>query len=175
MGDPTYAMAAAGVVKAGASLLGGYAERGAQREQAAIARQQAARERARAFIDAGEYRRRASAAQGKARALRAASGVDVASGTPLAVDVEFTREGEFGAQTLLREGAMRAFRLEQEADIRERAGEKSVFAGFINAGTTALTAASAYRGWGSAGKSVGGAAKELARADEPFRFPYGGT
>lgn len=130
---------------AGGSIIKGFSEASAQREQAKISNEQAARERARALVEADEQRLKASRIAGRDRAARGASGVDPGSGSPLAVDVATIGEGEFNAQQVMNEGALRAYRLEQEASTRKRAASNSIVSGFINAGTTALTAYSAYR------------------------------
>jgi len=147
----SYAFLASSAAKAGSSIMGGLAEREAQMEQARISREQAAAERYRAEVQAQQYRRKEALLAGRGRAIRAASGVDITTGTPALMDAESAREGEFGAQQLLAEGALRSYRYEQEANYRERAGANALRAGFINAGTTFLTAAMGpnQKGWGS--------------------------
>lgn len=152
MADPiSWAFAGASAISAGSQILGGMSQKSSQNEQAKIAVEQAGHERARAAIQADEYRRRESLAAARGRAIRGASGVDPNSGTPLAIDAESAKEGEFGAQQLLHEGALRAYRLEQEASTRKRAGHGALIGAFINAGTTALTSALGpnQKGWGA--------------------------
>ena len=154
MGDPiSYALVGASVLKGGAEILGGIQENKARRRQGEVADQQAAWEVARSGVDADEYRRKASSIEARQRAIRAGSGIEVDTGTAAAMQEEVAKEGEFGAQTLLREGALRSFRLREEADTYRRAGQNSMIGGFIRGAGSFLTGAKAgYDYFGS--KSV---------------------
>lgn len=165
----TMMLVSAGISAAG-SVVKGFSEASSQRDQASIARQQAERERARAAIEADEQRRRASAVAGADRAKRSASGVDPNSGTPLAVDAATIGEGEFGARQIMEEGELRSWRLRRESDLRRRAAQNSIIGGFVNAGTTALTAGASYAG--SFG-STGGFTGSPGGSSMGVRFPYG--
>lgn len=144
--DPVTAiMIGTTAVAAGGQVLKGISENQAQREQARISQQMADRERQRAAIAADEQRRTASRIAAADVARRSGSGVDTNTGTPLAVEVATIGEGEFNAQQVLNEGALRAYRYEQEANTRKKAGQNALISGFINAGTTALTGA--YRAY----------------------------
>lgn len=144
MADPiSYALVGASVLKGGAEILGGIQQNKARRRQGEVADQLAAWETERAAVDSDEYRRKASAIEARQRAIRSGSGVDVNTGTAAATQEEVVKEGEFGAQTLLREGALRSYRLREEADTYRRAGQHSMIGGFISGATSFLTGAKA--------------------------------
>lgn len=109
--------------------------------EAEVAEQQAQRERDIAAREAQDFERDQSKLQARDRALRAASGIDVGSGTPLLVDRDTSTEIELGKKTIESGGAARATRLEQEASLFRTSAKNKQRAGFFKAGNTLLTGA----------------------------------
>lgn len=151
------AMGIAAMGQAGGQIYSGFAEQRGQAEAARVNREQASWERARAAIEADDYRAKGSRARAADLVRRSASGVDTSTGTPLLTDLEATGEIAYGAETIMRDGMMRSYRLEQEADLRERKGKNALASSFVSAAGTGLTAASALSRYarGSAGSAGG--------------------
>lgn len=154
------ALIGSAVMTAGGQIFSGFSEQRGQAEAARANRQQGAWERARAAVEADDYRVKGSRARATDFVRRAASGVDPDSGTSSAVDLATTGEIQYGAETIMREGMLRSYRLEQEAKLREKKGRNAVMSGFINAAGTGLTAASSLSRYSSgstgSGIQVGG-------------------
>lgn len=142
-GFEPYLVAGTAAVKGVGGIMEGISQMRGQAEQGRILREQAGWERGRSEFEAGMYRNRVERSVSRDVAKRGAAGIDPNSGSALLTDVATIHEGELNAQALIREGEVRAYRYEQEADLRERAGKKAYGAGFVNAGAGSLTALSA--------------------------------
>lgn len=127
------------VIGAVGSFTQGSSESSSASYNAAIARQQADRERQNAEIEARNFRRRQNALLASARARRAGSGVNPAVGTSLLTDTDFVKEIELGTQTIRNSGAVSATRLEQQANLYRRSSRYSQTGGLLRAGTTLLS------------------------------------
>lgn len=128
------------LLSAAGSLAAGRAEARTAEFNAAMAQQQAVRERDIARREAEDHRRRNGRLLATARARRAGSGV-TSEGSPLMVDEAGAAEIELGARNILAGGAAAAYRYRQSAALdRARAGSART-AGLLRAGTTLLTAA----------------------------------
>lgn len=104
-------------------------------QQAAFARQRAARQEAVFRRDVGQFR-------STQRALLAKSGVKVEEGSPLLLQVETAAQAELEALTIRAGGDITAARLRQEAILQRMRRQSSRPASFIGAGKSLLSAAS---------------------------------
>lgn len=104
-------------------------------QQAAFARQRAARQEA-------VFRRDIKQFRGTQRVLLAKAGVRVAEGSPLLLQVETAAQAELEALTIRAGGDITAARLRQEAILQRMRGQSSRTAGFIGAGKSLLSGAS---------------------------------
>lgn len=96
-------------------------------------------------------RKAARAQAGEARAAFSASGVSVDSGTPIKINEQITKGGEFDALNTLLSGSRSAQSLSDEAASTIRAGQAQKQAGYMGAAGSVLSAgAKAYQGWVSA-------------------------
>ncbi|MGF1593838.1 MAG: hypothetical protein ACFCUW_11195 [Kiloniellaceae bacterium] len=128
------------LLSAAGSLAAGRADARAAEFNAAMAQQQAVRERDIARREAEDHRRRHSRLLATARARRAGSGV-TSEGSPLMVDEAGAAEIELGAQDILAGGAAAAQRHRQSAAFHRARAGNARNAGLLRAGTTLLTAA----------------------------------
>lgn len=129
------------VLSAGLGAMGAIAEGKAQQQaanfNAKALKQQAASERDIARVEAGDYRRAEMRKMSSARTARLATGVTMA-GSPLLVDEAAIREVSLGVQRTRFGGAIKANRLEQEAQLEKMKGKAAVKASYFKAGTSIL-------------------------------------
>ena len=114
-------------------FLGGASKFAQSRNQAKVAREQAARERVVAGRDADLFRRRQQALLASDRAKRGASGVTGGSG--LLVDDATMLEILLGESAILEGGLIRSRRLIQGGNATEAAGLGSLLGGAVSAST----------------------------------------
>jgi len=129
-------------LSAAAAISASGAQSNAAEFNAEMAQQQAERERQIAERDAEDLRRRSSRVLAASRARRAGSGL-AAVGSPLLVDEATAAEIELGAQDLLAGGAVRAYGYRQQASLSRARAAGARTGGFLKAGGTLLTGASA--------------------------------
>jgi hypothetical protein len=159
--------AAIGAVGAVGSLMQGRAAQGAANAQAAANEQNAlmADEQARDAARRGAYdelrlRRQMSILQGQQRAMTAASGVEVDTGSPLAIQEASRREGDqdaavirFNAEREAWGYGVQATNYRNAAAASRAEGRNAMTAGVINAGTSLLTVGGEYAGYLKSTKS----------------------
>jgi hypothetical protein len=133
-------LAASLALSAVGAVSSGIAAKRAADFNAAIALQQAQRERDIANRNADIFRRQQNALSASERARRAGAGVLQSTGTPLLVADAFLDETLIGEATIRAGGETRATRLEAEAALARFRGSNARTAGFISAGSTLLTA-----------------------------------
>ncbi len=136
--------AAALVVSGVGALSSGIAAKRAADFNAAIALQQAQRERDIANRNADIFRRQQNALSAAERVRRAGAGVLPGTGTPLLVAEAFFDEVLIGEATIRAGGAIRATRLEEEAALARFRGRAARTASLFSAGSTLLTAGSGF-------------------------------
>ena len=110
--------------------------------EAAIAEQQADRERKIGELNAKRYKRDAMLKLGKQRALMAASGVEVNSGgTAGLLQVDAAEEAELQRLLIKNNAEVEATRLEQKANLFRMKGEAQAKSSMFGAGTRLLSGA----------------------------------
>jgi hypothetical protein len=152
--------AAIGVIGAAGSLMQGQAARSAANAQASANEQNAklADEQARDAVRRGAYdelklRRQTSILQGQQRAMAAASGIEVDTGSPLAIQEASRKEGDQDAAVIRYNAAREAWGYGVQATNYRNAaaaagaeGKNAMTAGLIGAGTGLLSVAQPYIG-----------------------------
>lgn len=120
---------------------------------------QAGQELDAANAKAALIRKAARAQAGEARAAFSASGVSVDAGTPIKINEEITKGGEFDAMNTILSGTRAAQSLSDEAvntirsgQAQQKAGYMSAFGSVLSAGSGAMNAS----GWRSAGPGFSG-------------------
>ena len=129
------------VVSAVGSIVQGRAAQKRDESQAEISRQQADRERQVAGEQEGDFRARQRRAAAAVRAAGGARGVDISVGSPLLSAEDFSRETTIQALRIREGGAIRATRLEQQADLLRAKGRAAATSGIIGAGSSLLSGA----------------------------------
>ena len=107
--------------------------------QAAVARQQAERERLIAASNEKDFRRQQSFLMAKRRAAMGASGVEATTGSPLLVSEDFAGETELQALRIRNTGEVGYTRLQQQAGLYELSGANARRAGYFRAGSALLS------------------------------------
>ncbi len=138
MSGPEFAIASL-VVSGFSALQQGFAAKQAADFNAAIALQQAQREREIADRNADIFRRRQNALGASERARRAGAGVLPNEGTSLLVADAFLDETLIGEATIRAGGETRATRLESQAALARFRGSNARTAAFLDVGSTLLT------------------------------------
>lgn len=120
------------------TVAGGISSRNQANAQAGIDRQRADREREIAKRDAAQFRDDQQRKLATRRALLGGSGVDIGTGSPLAVSEDFAGETEIQAQRITEGGQVRGTRLDQSADLLRRKGRSDLAGGFLRGGALLL-------------------------------------
>jgi hypothetical protein len=145
-----------------ASMRAGRFAAGAAEAEAVSIREAAAAEEA-------QSRRESARVMAKGRAIGAAAGLDIASGSPLLLELENAKQAELEALTIRRRGQQAAFAKTLEARLARRGAEAAFFTGLTQGASLLAT----WRG----GSSSGGApAPRFGTAGHAFhvRGPGGG-
>lgn len=134
------ALQALGIVaSAGGSVLGGIQANNVAQYNAKVAENNASAERQRASYEANLTRDRVRQVVGAQRAAGAASGLDITSGTPVAVLGDTAKAGELDVLSRLYSGESAATAYENDSRRFRAEGKSQRTAGFINAGTSLLS------------------------------------
>lgn len=140
-GASTAATIAGAAISAVAAVQQGRAAANQAKAQATVGRQVAASQRDQAAADESDFRRNQSRLQASRRALLGATGVEVSSGSPLAVTGDFAAEAELQALRIRSGGETRATRIEQQAGLISASGRQARRAGLVRGGSLLLTGA----------------------------------
>jgi hypothetical protein len=124
------------VIAAAGAIQAGQAQKKQMKYQAAVARQQADRERQIAAVNERNFRRRQRALRAKAFAASGARGGDPTSGSLLKVDYDYAQEVEYQALVIRAGGETQATRLEQQAGQFEFTGRQAAIGGYFRAGAS---------------------------------------
>lgn len=127
------------LVGAAGSIASGISANNVAKYNAEVAQNNAAAERQRAAYEADITRGRVRQVIGAQRAAGAASGLDVRSGTPIAVLGDTAKSGELDVLSRLYQGESAATAYENDARRMRAEGKASQMGGFINAGTSLLS------------------------------------
>lgn len=127
------------VAGAGASIIGGVQAGNVAEHNAKVAENNAQAERERAGYEANLQRENVRRVIGSQRAAGAASGLDITSGTPVAVLGDTAKAGEMDVLARLYSGEAAATANLNDAARFRAEGSAARGAGFINAGTSLLS------------------------------------
>jgi hypothetical protein len=127
------------VASVGGSLAGAKASENVSNYNVKVAENNATAERQRAAYDAGLQRDQVRRVVGAQRAAGAASGLDITSGTPVAVLGDTAKQGELDVLARLYSGESAATAYQNDARRMKAEGKAQKQAGFINAGTSLLS------------------------------------
>lgn len=140
------AMLAGVALSAVSAVQQGQADKEAADFQADINDQQAQREREVSARESAQFDREQRALLARSRAIRAGSGIEIDSGTPLLTDRASVEEIELGKATILSGGEAKSTRLQQEAELIRRSGKNAQTSGYLKGGSSLLTGAAKV--WG---------------------------
>ena len=121
------------------SISAGKAAENTANYNAKVAENNATAERQRAAYEASITRDRVKQVMGAQRAAAASSGLDVQSGTPVAVLGDTAKSGELDVLARLYGGESQATALQNDATMFRAQGKAQKKASMINAGTSLLT------------------------------------
>lgn len=147
--------AVSGLVSAGTSIAEGVAQKNAAEQNAQIFEAQAANIQTQKSILAGQYRTKTAQLKGTAVATAAHSGVKISGGVAQSISQSITQ--------LQIEQSYEQYNLDvqkqkalDEAALQRYKGRQALMSGFLNAGTTALSAGSDYykKYWGGSTNNV---------------------
>lgn len=124
---------------AGASIIGGVQSNNVAQHNAKVATNNTQAERQRAAYEADLTRENVRRVVGAQRAAGAASGLDITSGTPVAVLGDTAKQGEMDVLARLYAGESAGVAYENDARRMRAEGKAARGAGFINAGTSLLS------------------------------------
>lgn len=124
---------------AGASIIGGVQSNNVAQYNSKVAENNAQAERQRASYEANLQRENVRRVIGAQRAAGASSGLDITSGTPVAVLGDTAKAGEMDVLARLYAGESAGVAYENDARRMRAEGKAAKTAGFINAGTNLLS------------------------------------
>jgi hypothetical protein len=124
---------------AGASIAGGIQSNNVAKYNSKVAENNAQAERQRASYEANLQRENVRRVIGAQRAAGASSGLDITSGTPVAVLGDTAKAGEMDVLARLYAGESAGVAYENDAQRMRAEGKAAKTAGFINAGTNLLS------------------------------------
>ncbi len=130
------------IASAGMSIMQGYQQQKIANQNAANMRAQAAREEQAAARNAQIAAQRRKRERARATVAYAASGVDMAEGSPLIVEAEDDYQSEINEATIRAQGADTAWRSRSQAAIEVAKGGAAVTAGYGRAAGSLASGAS---------------------------------
>lgn len=130
------------VVSAIGAIKQGNAAKNQADAQAQVQRQQAASERAKAQLEASDFRKKSSAVAARNRAAQGASGLQIGTGSSLLAEEDFAAEADIQQKRIQLGGAIRGSRLENQARLTQAAGKSAKTASLFRAGSTVLSGVS---------------------------------
>lgn len=149
-----YAAAGSAVLGAYAAIENGQAAKQTANDNAEIARRNAAQDKDVAVAQAEKIRKAAAIQRSAANASLSASGVDLGTGTAVKINEEITKNSEQDAYTAILSGNRSAGSSLQQASMFETSGKNAANAGFLNAGSSLLSAGAAFgKGWKTTAKA----------------------
>lgn len=137
----TVAALAIGAVSAGAAIYAGQQQKATAETNAELTRRQAAQEQDAAVAQAEKIRKAGRQQQAEATANLAASGVSVGSGTPVRISNEIYKNSEQDAYQTILSGNRVYAAGQAQAGLLDAAGSAAATTGYLNAGTSLLSAA----------------------------------
>ncbi|EAT7397495.1 hypothetical protein H1E60_003369 [Salmonella enterica] len=141
----------ASVLAAGGAVYSGQQQKKMSNYQAAQAEADAEASKAAAKVEAERIRKAGQAQAARANAALAASGVDTGEGTALRIQSGIVGDAEQDAFQTILTGNNQGARLNAQAQADRISGNNAATAGYINAGSSLLSAGGkAYSGWKAA-------------------------
>lgn len=141
----------ASVLAAGGAVYSGQQQKKMSNYQAAQAEADAKAAQAAARVEADRIRKAGRAQAAAARASLAGSGVETGEGTALRITSDIARDAEQDAYQTILNGVNQGARLNSQAQADRISGKNASTAGYINAGSSLLSAGGkSYSGWKSA-------------------------
>ncbi|MBE9967569.1 hypothetical protein G8C42_14150 [Citrobacter freundii] len=145
----------ASVLAAGGAVYSGQQQKKMSNYQAAQAEADAKAAQAAARVEADRIRKAGRAQAAAARASLAGSGVETGEGTALRITSDITRDAEQDAYQTILNGVNQGARLNSQAQADRISGKNASTAGYINAGSSLLSAGgTAYNGWKKSGSQT---------------------
>ncbi|MDV0787656.1 hypothetical protein VC623_23995 [Citrobacter amalonaticus] len=145
----------ASVLAAGGAVYSGQQQKKMSNYQAAQAEADAKAAQAAARVEADRIRKAGRAQAAAARASLAGSGVETGEGTALRITSDITRDAEQDAYQTFLNGVNQGARLNSQAQADRISGKNASTAGYINAGSSLLSAGgTAYNGWKKSGSQT---------------------
>ncbi|MCP5116912.1 MAG: hypothetical protein GY953_39300 [bacterium] len=139
MAVATTTLIVAGIAMA-ATMASAAAAAEAQKQQAENLEVAAGASRETAAFRAKEYKRKASRVAAKDRANRAASDIDISTGSAAAVAAEQAAEAEFQSDIIQHGGAVESWRFTSQADQQRQAATNTMIQGAVTGITSGLAA-----------------------------------
>lgn len=145
----------ASVLAAGGAVYSGQQQKKMSNYQAAQAEADAKAAQAAARVEADRIRKAGRAQAAAARASLAGSGVETGEGTALRITSDIARDAEQDAYQTILNGVNQGARLNSQAQADRISGKNASTAGYINAGSSLLSAGgTAYNGWKKSGSQT---------------------
>lgn len=145
----------ASVLAAGGAVYSGQQQKKMSNYQAAQAEADAEAAQAAARVEADRIRKAGRAQAAQANAALAASGVDTGEGTALRIQSGIVGDAEQDAYQTILNGVNQGARLNSQAQADRISGKNASTAGYINAGSSLLSAGgTAYNGWKKSGSQT---------------------
>ncbi|EIK1465106.1 hypothetical protein LJV78_003622 [Salmonella enterica] len=145
----------ASVLSAGGAVYSGQQQKKMSNYQAAQAEADAEAAQAAARVEADRIRKAGRAQAAQANAALAASGVDTGEGTALRIQSGIVGDAEQDAYQTILNGVNQGARLNSQAQADRISGKNASTAGYINAGSSLLSAGgTAYNGWKKSGSQT---------------------
>ncbi|EAB2303555.1 hypothetical protein SKB45_001999 [Salmonella enterica] len=145
----------ASVLSAGGALYSGQQQKKMANYQAAQAEADAEAAQSAARVEADRIRKAGRAQAAQANAALAASGVDTGEGTALRIQSGIVGDAEQDAYQTILNGVNQGARLNSQAQADRISGKNASTAGYINAGSSLLSAGgTAYNGWKKSGSQT---------------------
>ena len=161
----TTLLVASSLASAGSSIAQGRGMRNAANFTTDQARRQAQDAIARGEEDVTRYEQDVAQLLGQQRAVTAASGVDVNTGTAADLKAQTERFADMDVATIRRNAEREAFGLRQSGEMQARGLRNQAAGAFLNAGSTLLTAGvDAWQTWGG-----GPASRAMRRTSNTIR------
>ncbi|ECG1391870.1 TPA_asm: hypothetical protein GNB58_004346 [Salmonella enterica subsp. houtenae serovar 45:g,z51:-] len=149
------AVIGASVLSAGGALYSGQQQKKMANYQAAQAEADAKAAQAAGRVEAERIRKAGRVQAAQANASLAASGVETGEGTALRIQSDIVGSAEQDAYQTILNGVNQGARLNSQAQADRISGKNASTAGYINAGSSLLSAGgTAYNGWKKSGSQT---------------------
>jgi hypothetical protein len=139
---------AASIASAAATLKSGADAKQRGKDQAELFRRQGVRDLELAELEANRIEKKGEALAGRQRALLAAQGRDITSGSALLIQTDLAETAEFEKRLAKAGGDTQAAAAEQRAALAKLEGKQAFTSSLFRAGTSLLSSGSKIEGFG---------------------------